>query len=205
MIRFIMTVAIIATFAAPAEARRHYNNNPLAPSQVPTPSVDHRYEYYGPTQVVGKPRQDRVKSESRTRGANKAKYAISGRSGGRDGCRSGVGSLSCVIGPLGTKAREIVDACGSRVVSAIAGRANKSNHPIGRAVDLVGNPGCIYSHLHGWPGGYSTDYGRVHHVHISYNPGGQEWGVRFAHGGHRHRTATQYADITAINDKHRSK
>jgi hypothetical protein len=103
------------------------------------------------------------------------------------GCRSGVGSLSCVVPPLAAKAREIVSACGSTVVSAVAGRPNKSNHPIGRAVDLVGNPKCIYAHLKGWPGGYSTDYGRVRHVHISYNPGGQEWGLRFAHGGHRHR------------------
>lgn len=107
------------------------------------------------------------------------------------GCRSGIGSLSCVVPPLAAKAREIVKACGSTVVSAVAGRPNRSDHPIGRAVDLAGNPRCIYAHLKGWPGGYSTDYGRVGHVHISYNPGRQEWGMRFAHGGgrHHHRAA----------------
>lgn len=113
-----------------------------------------------------------------------------------DGCRSGTGALSCVTPVLAAKARQIVNDCGSQVVSAIAGRPNRSNHPIGRAVDLVGNPSCIYSHLKGWPGGYSTDYGRVHHVHVSYNPGGQEWGVRFAHRGGGSRT--RYARHMAV-------
>ncbi len=33
---------------------------------------------------------------------------------------------------------------------------------------MKGNPNCIYSMLHGWPGGYSVDYASVKHVHISY-------------------------------------
>ena len=70
-----------------------------------------------------------------------------------------------------------------------------SLHASGRAVDMKGNPSCIYAHLHGWPGGYSIDYGRVHHVHISL--GGREDGLRFAHGGHRrhyaHRRHHRYA------------
>jgi hypothetical protein len=53
-------------------------------------------------------------------------------------------------------------------------------------VDVRGNPRCIYAHLKRWPGGYSTDYAVVDHVHISYNPGGQEWGLRFAHNGGGH-------------------
>src|SRR5207253_1691857 len=69
------------------------------------------------------------------------------------------------------------------------GRGIRSNHPIGRAVDMRGNPGCIYAHLKGWPGGYSTDYAAVAHVHISYNPGGQEWGLHFAHNGGGHSYA----------------
>jgi hypothetical protein len=101
-------------------------------------------------------------------------------------------SLSGVTPVLASKAREIASACGSSIISTISGRGRKSNHPIGRAVDMRGNPSCIYAHLKGWPGGYSTDYGKVQHVHISYNPGGQEWGLRFAHGGGGPR-ATRYA------------
>jgi hypothetical protein len=101
-------------------------------------------------------------------------------------------SLAGVTPVLAAKARQIASACGSSIISAVSGRGIRSNHPSGRAVDMKGNPGCIYAHLKGWPGGYSTDYAAVAHVHISYNPGGQEWGLRFAHngGGHGH---TRYA------------
>jgi hypothetical protein len=97
-------------------------------------------------------------------------------------------SLGGIVAPLAAKAAEIVSGCGSRVVSGvrhtlIAGTRTLSLHASGRAVDVAGNPSCIYRHLAGWPGGYSTDYGRVRHVHISY--GGREDGLRFAHGGGR--------------------
>lgn len=105
--------------------------------------------------------------------------------------------LAGVVAPLASKAREIVAACGSKVISGVrhtyvAGTGGRlSLHASGRAVDIKGNPGCIYSMLHGWPGGYSTDYARpsIQHVHISYAPHGPEWGKRFAHyrGGHRHK------------------
>jgi hypothetical protein len=111
------------------------------------------------------------------------------------GAKSNAGrsvSLAGVTPVLVAKTREIMSSCGSIVVSAVARRPNRSNHPIGRAVDLVGNPTCIYAHLKGWPGGYSTDYSAVRHVHISYNPGGQEWGVRFAHNSPR-QGRTRYA------------
>jgi len=101
-------------------------------------------------------------------------------------------SLSGITPVLAAKAREIVADCGSLVISTISARGNRSNHPLGRAVDLRGNPGCIYAHLKGWPGGYSTDYSAVAHVHVSYNPEGQEWGLRFAHNGYSHR-GTRYA------------
>ena len=95
-------------------------------------------------------------------------------------------SLSGVVGPLAAKAREIASACGSKVISAvrhtrIAGTRTLSLHASGRAVDMQGNPSCIYRHLANWPGGYSIDYARVRHVHISL--GGREDGLRFAHGG----------------------
>ncbi|MBX9840376.1 MAG: hypothetical protein K2Z80_01060 [Xanthobacteraceae bacterium] len=103
---------------------------------------------------------------------------------GRPAARSDSVSLAGVTPVLAAKARAIAAACGSSVISAVSSRGNRSNHPIGRAVDMRGNPSCIYAQLKGWPGGYSTDYRSAGHVHISYNPGGQEWGVRFAHGGH---------------------
>lgn len=103
--------------------------------------------------------------------------------------------LAGIVAPLAAKAREIVSACGSTVISGvrhtrIAGTGGRlSLHASGRAVDIKGNYSCIYSHLRGWPGGYSTDPGRVQHVHVSYAPGGPEWGVRFQHyrGGRRHK------------------
>jgi hypothetical protein len=102
-------------------------------------------------------------------------------------------SLAGVTPVLAAKARQIAATCGSAIISAVSRRGNRSNHPIGRAVDMKGNPGCIYAQLKGWPGGYSTDYAAVRHVHISYNPGGQEWGLRFAHGGTRTASARRFA------------
>ena len=93
-------------------------------------------------------------------------------------------SLEGVTPVLAAKAREIEATCGSVIISAVSKRGIRSNHPIGRAVDVEGNPSCVYALLKDWPGGYSTDYSAVRHVHISYNPGGQEWGFRFAHGRH---------------------
>lgn len=106
-----------------------------------------------------------------------------------------VAPLAGVVAPLAAKAREIVADCGSTVISGvrhsyIAGTGGRlSLHASGRAVDIKGNPACIARHLHGWPGGASTDYAAVNHTHISYAPGGPEWGRRFAHrtGKHKHR------------------
>lgn len=98
--------------------------------------------------------------------------------------RAGGVSLNGVVPQLAAKARQIVQACGSKVVSARSRRSNRSNHPIGRAVDLKGNPKCMYRLVKNWPGGVSTDYWSAPggpHLHLSYNPGGQEWGLRFAH------------------------
>lgn len=102
------------------------------------------------------------------------------------------GMLAGVYAPLAAKAREIEAACGSRVISGrrhtkVAGTRRWSLHASGHAVDMAGSPGCIYAHLRGFPGGYSTDYGRVKHVHISL--GGREDGLRFAHRGGRVRYA----------------
>lgn len=98
-----------------------------------------------------------------------------------------------LVAPLAEKVAQITRECGSRVVSAvrhtyIAGTHHISLHASGKAADVAGNPSCIYSMLHGWSGGYSVDYGRVRHVHISYDPdGGREWGARFQHYAHHRR------------------
>ena len=117
-------------------------------------------------------------------------------------------SLAGVVGPLAAKAQEIQAACGSRVVSAmrhgrraiVRGSGRRSLHASGRAVDMAGNPTCIYAHLQGWQGGYSIDYKRVAHVHISYAPNGREWGSRFSHwqpGKKRYaKRHTRYAAAT---------
>jgi uncharacterized protein YcbK (DUF882 family) len=99
---------------------------------------------------------------------------------------SGLTLTAGVVKPLADKAAEIVAACGARVISGVrhtrvAGTRTMSLHASGQAIDMRGNPACIYRHLQGWPGGYTTDYGRAQHVHISY--GGREHGLRFAHGG----------------------
>lgn len=100
-------------------------------------------------------------------------------------------SVAGIVSPLAAKVAQIQAACGSSVVSGvrhtrIAGTRRMSLHAQGKAVDMVGNPSCMYSQLRGWSGGYSTDYGRMRHIHISYDvEGGREMGLRFAHGGHR--------------------
>jgi len=103
-----------------------------------------------------------------------------------------VRAVSGIVAPLAAKVAEIQSACGSKIISAIrhtnvAGTRTRSLHASGQAVDMAGNPSCIYALLRGWAGGYSTDYSSVNHVHISY--GGREHGVRFAHRSHAKRHA----------------
>lgn len=106
-------------------------------------------------------------------------------------------SLAGVYAPLAAKARAIMVTCGSRVVSGVrhtrvAGTGRMSQHATGHAVDMQGNPGCIYAHLRGWRGGYSTDYATAPggpHVHVSL--GGREDGRRFAHRHSRSRYAVR--------------
>jgi len=97
-------------------------------------------------------------------------------------------SLKEFPAPLVKKVTEIQKACGSQIVSAyrpgaVTPYGNASEHAFKRAVDLSGNPDCIYEHLHGWEGGVSIDYTVVGHVHVSWHPGGTEQGARFAHAG----------------------
>lgn len=105
---------------------------------------------------------------------------------------------------LVSKVRELQSSCGSKIVSAYRpgarvcsrGRCVRSNHSIKRAVDMQGNPTCMYARLRSWPGGVSTDYNTApggKHIHISYNPGGMEWGVRFRHTSKSVSPRTRFA------------
>jgi hypothetical protein len=105
-------------------------------------------------------------------------------------------SMTGVVPALAAKVAQIQSACaGAHVISGVRhtrihGGRHMSLHSTGEAVDMRGNPSCIYAQLRDWPGGYSTDYGRVQHVHISLAANGREAGLRFSHGGgksHRHR------------------
>lgn len=106
-----------------------------------------------------------------------------------------------LVGPLQAKLASIQAACpGTHAISGvrhtrIAGTRRMSLHAQGKAVDVRGPYGCIYAQLKSWSGGYSTDAGRVQHIHISYDDaGGREMGLRFAHGGgRRHAWRSAYA------------
>jgi hypothetical protein len=110
-------------------------------------------------------------------------------------------NLADAVPALAAKAREIVQTCGSTVISVhrpgarVRGSGRPSLHARVRseAVDMSGNPGCIYAQLQGWPGGVSTDYRSVGHVHFSLASDGREMGSRFAHysRGHKHRRASR--------------
>lgn len=103
--------------------------------------------------------------------------------------------MTGIVPALAAKVAQIQSSCpGAQVISSvrhtrIRGSGRISLHATGEAVDMRGNPSCVYAQLRDWPGGYSTDYGRVQHVHISLAANGREAGLRFRHGGgkgHRH-------------------
>lgn len=138
-----------------------------------------------------------ARSSARHRDARAVRQAAARRGIVRN---SQAGRINGIVGPLADKVRQIQSACGgARVVSGVrhtrvAGTRRMSLHAQGKAVDMAGNFRCIYAQLAGWPGGYTTDAHRVHHIHISYDrEQRREWGLRFAHGGRaraaRHRHA----------------
>lgn len=100
-------------------------------------------------------------------------------------------SIKGIVPGLASKVAQIQSSCpGAQVISSvrhtrIRGTRRMSLHATGEAVDMRGNPSCVYAQLRDWPGGYSTDYGRAKHIHISLSSSGREMGLRFAHGGHR--------------------
>lgn len=187
MVKGFLAFAILALFAFPAAARPSASGG----------QVDDRY--FDSRAAIQKPvvRKHATRHRRIARTAPKVKFAPRNLARGflDEISKASGDKMAGVVEPLRAKAREIVGSCGSTVISAIrhtyvAGTGGRlSLHASGRAIDIKGNPACIYSHLHGWPGGYSVDYARVQHVHVSYAPGGAEWGRRFKHhrGGHRKR------------------
>ncbi|MGL5168648.1 MAG: hypothetical protein ACRC9K_22445 [Afipia sp.] len=193
MIRTVTAVAALCALSSLAEAR------------VRTPAVSPECNVTMPCIGVDSPvhaRQRRQREpmqsfasveptgpmERRRRSFDRAESASEGYSSG-------------LVGPLQAKLASIQAACpGTHAISGvrhtrIAGTRRMSLHAQGKAVDVRGPYGCIYSQLKGWSGGYSTDAGRVQHIHISYDDGGgREMGLRFAHGGgRRHSWRSAYA------------
>jgi hypothetical protein len=119
-------------------------------------------------------------------------------------------SISGLPEPLVRKVEEIKQHCpGFHVVSAyrpgarVAGSGRLSLHAVHKAVDIAGpHPQCAYARLHGWPGGVSIDYARVHHIHMSWSPHGHEWHARFAHW-HGQRFAVRHRHYRQLAQAHR--
>lgn len=193
----LLAIAGTITAACPAQARKAHKVN-LAPVPVSGAMIDDRYPELRLPEAYGTARAQRPQKHSshRYRRAYAQRRPVVRQTRvAATKERPKAKSLTGVVPALAAKAREIVGACGSIVISGvrhtyIAGTGGRlSLHASGRAVDIKGNPSCIMAHLRGWPGGASTDYTAVNHTHISYAPHGPEWGARFAHyrGGHRGR------------------
>ena len=108
-------------------------------------------------------------------------------------------SLEGVTPILAAKAREIEATCGSVIISAIAKRPIRSNHPIGRAVDVEGNPGCVYALL-------KDLAGRLFHRLFSgasrphqLQPRRPGVGIRSAHGQHHDHHGVRHAESGSMS------
>lgn len=189
MYRALGALFLVLFLAAPAEARKrvyhaHPDCNVLWPCEGVGPSprgerVVKAMGGFGSARKVYTPRAEARVKPRRAVARHRAPSVT----------QTLVRAATGIVAPLAAKVAEIQTSCGSRVVSAlrhtrVAGTRTMSLHASGQAVDIAGNPSCIYAALSGWAGGYSTDYSRVAHVHISW--GGREHGVRFVHDGHRH-------------------
>jgi hypothetical protein len=192
MLRITGIIAFVLFLIAPAEARQRHAATGLHPMCNITMPCEMPY-----ASTLRQARVARGKYVARQMGFGAPRHSsqrVTPRVAVREVKRerpSGV-SLAGVVPQLASKVVEIIGTCGSQVISAvrhtfIAGTRHISQHANGTAVDVTGNPSCIYSMLHDWPGGYSVDYAAVRHVHISL--GGPERGLRFVHGGYRHRYA----------------
>ena len=212
-----ITIAVLTLGILTAEARPRYNQHPIFVDDWR--QSDHRYMPINPYPVsisirMTRVKAKRVKTKHRAKPAKHRYYQpkrtnsgvakkkrvplpVPRTIGGYQNHIAKSAKLSQVTPPLAAKAQQIVHACGAKVVSAyrpgarVRGSGRRSLHSYypARAVDMQGNPACIYRHLRKWPGGKSTDYAAVRHVHISYDRRGREWGMAFTHYGKRARYA----------------
>ncbi|QDW38994.1 hypothetical protein FFI89_018695 [Bradyrhizobium sp. KBS0727] len=172
-----LALCLVALNAGTAEARRHR----------PQVSTCSNLDPMRPCGVGFLPPGDSVRAAQALKRSSGIRMTRADRA--RPGPSYGPGGLAAgLVAPLAAKVAEIRGACRSSLISGmrhtlIAGTRMISLHASGRAADLAGDPSCIYAHLAGWPGGYSVDYARMRHVHISYDEGGREWGLHFRHGG----------------------
>ena len=185
--KILICAILAAVLVAPAAAEaRHRSGAPIAASGFP-PSL-FRPAWLASGGSAAGPAHARAVPRRHVRSGSAKKRTVGAYSGG---VQPSNGRVSGLVPGLAVKVAEIVQTCGSRLISGVrhtfvAGTRTISLHASGRAADVAGNAPCIYSLLAGWPGGYSIDYGAVGHVHISL--GGREDGARFRHGGHhRHR------------------
>lgn len=192
MIRTVTAVAALCALTSIADARvRTSAVSPECNVTMPCIGVDNPVHARQRTQR--EPVQSFASIEP-TRRAERARRAV-------EPAYASQGYSSGLVGPLQAKLASIQAACpGTHAISGvrhtrIAGSRRMSLHAQGKAVDVRGPYGCIYGQLRGWSGGYSTDAGRVQHIHISYDDGGgREMGLRFAHGGgRRHSWRESYA------------
>jgi hypothetical protein len=76
------------------------------------------------------------------------------------------------------------ECSGFRIISAHRPGDTWGLHRENKAIDIAGgNYDCAYRVLREFPGGMSIDAHnpRINHIHLSWNPGGKEWGARFNH------------------------
>jgi hypothetical protein len=93
-----------------------------------------------------------------------------------------------IVKPLMDALRQVQAACpGFVLISGVrAGAGWQGLHRYGRAIDIGGKGvdyDCAYRALKGFPGGMNWDAWnpRINHIHISWAPGGAEWGTRWPH------------------------
>lgn len=201
MIRTVTAVAALCALSSMAEARvRTPAISPECNITMPCIGVDnpvharqrsqHRSAPVYSTAESGSPRLSRRQQRALERAQRNVEPAS--RATVERASQASEGYSAGLVGPLQAKLASIQAACpGTQAISGIrhtriAGTRRMSLHAQGKAVDVRGPYGCIYAQLKGWSGGYSTDSGRVKHIHISYDAaGGREMGLRFAHGGGR--------------------
>ncbi len=186
-----LALILTAITTTGADARRHEKPATYVPVYD-----RHGVHGYAPAVhlLVASPRQDRVKRKLRDK-REKAKSAVASRPtlAGYGSHIAKTASLDHVTPRLAAKAREIVAACGAKVISAyrpgacVRGYGTPSLHSRypAQAIDMTGDTSCIYPRLRGWAGGYSVDYAAVKHIHISDASDRRERGARFVHYGTR--------------------